>query len=94
MPDFSCSEVEGQVLPHPAKFIIMYEIAQSPAHTALVLLHLRSELCNTLLGVKLLKMGCLALGIGAKSRHFASTSVLCERPLQPGDAGGTLFSQA
>lgn len=42
--------------------------AQSPACTALVQLHLRSELCNTWLGVKLLKTVCMALGIAAKSR--------------------------
>lgn len=68
--------------------------AQTPACIALVQLCLWSELCNTLLGVKLLTMDCLALGVAAKSGHFASTSVLCERPLQAGDAGGTLFSQA
>lgn len=68
--------------------------AQSPACTALVQLHLRSELCQILLGMKLLKMDCLALGIAAKNGHSASTSVLCDRPLQLGDAGGTVFSQA
>lgn len=67
--------------------------AQCPACIVLVQLHLRSELCNTLLAVKLLKMDCLALGIAAKSGHFASISALCDSPLQPGDAGGTVFSQ-
>ena len=66
--------------------------SQNPACIALVRLYFCSELCSILLGVKLLKLDCLALGVVVRRGHFVSTSVLHDSPLQPGDPGETLFS--